>query len=444
MALKSKYPERYPDIIAMYARGHANSLDILKADFVHWPPNGIDVVHAPDIDVNFRSIFSTSEGWKRLIPSFNSLMITTSLFKSHPIAATLFWAISTTARVAELGGFIDPARSNTTIFLNDFYRLFTFTQGGRRFLSQIITHEFKHIVQARDKQESLSSSLDNNRLGIASYLEDKPDEHVKYLSEECELQARLHTMMVGLYHQFEKLPSNRDEFYAALASQGINVPETFLSIAERTSQGREALSFYQRDDALFARYADTSAVKDLNKVFDALTPERKIKFWSRVMPFIYGDMLELYGDRLGHKRMGHSHNIQLREVFYRAGEEYRTQGKELEKKTIVTADELAAVKKHFDLALDVVRKMSRDDAVDLGCKILRGDLYHEYGKAACVTYRKGGLGEAAVKTIWSRADITSRDKTMMRMAAGGYDNDPDYSRPSLNGRGGIRKMQLVA
>ena len=68
MAIKSKLPERYHDIIAMYAKGHANSLDILKADFVHWPPNGLDIVRPPDIDIKFKSMFGTFTGFSPFFP----------------------------------------------------------------------------------------------------------------------------------------------------------------------------------------------------------------------------------------------------------------------------------------------------------------------------------------------------------------------------------------
>lgn len=452
MAIKSTLPERYPDIIAMYARGHANSLDILKADFVQWPPKGLDIVRAPDIDIEFKSMYKSVPGLLRFFPSFNSIFMMLMMFKSHPIATGIYVGLSTFSKVMSLRGFVRPGQDS--IYLNDAYRIFAGSQRGRRLISHVLTHEYKHVVQGRDKKESLSSALDGDRLGIKEMLSDKIGKHEKYLAEECELQARLHTVMVGIYHQYEKMPTTPYELMAALHSQGINLSKSVVRALGTKPSGVRAQAFYAPDKELFERYADQTAINGLNSVFDSLREESVHDFTVRVLPFIYGDMLELYGDRLGHKRMGHTHNIQLREVFYKAAENYRVHDAELKKQPLVTSEELEEVQGYYDTALEVVKVMPKDDAVDLGCKIIRGDLYHEHGSAALVAWRKGSLGEAAVKAIFSRDDMSRRDRhelsqvaqreqTIRRMKNDLRASPLATSSDKRNGRI-IRSMELVA
>lgn len=208
MALRNKLPERYPDIIAMYAKGSANSLDLLKTDFGHWPPNGLDIVNAPNIDIQFKSVFSTKYGLERLKPSWFNLLVSLNLLKSYPVSAVAYIAVSAFLRGIELGGFVDVHKNPERIHLNDMYRLFGFFRGGRRFLSHIISHEFKHVVQARDDLESLSSSLEDRR-NIRDMRIANATKMERYLLNECELQARLHTVIVGLYHQHEMMPLSK-------------------------------------------------------------------------------------------------------------------------------------------------------------------------------------------------------------------------------------------
>lgn len=415
MALKNKLPERYPEMIGMYAKGEANSLDILRTDFGHWPPNGLDIVRPPDFDIKFKSIFGTFAGLSRFFPSLTSAFLTAQLSKSSPISAAIFFAIATAARVMALGGFVK--KKEPTIFLNDGYRLLGRFQGGRRYLSHIISHEFKHVLQGRDSIESLSSSINGDRKDIASMLEEDVSEHKKYLAEECEIQARLHTVIVGAYHQFERMPTNYEELIAALHSQGVKIPDIALRHARSTLQGRQAFSFYVKDDELHDRYADKSAIGDLNSVLEAVRQEHQKQFSAEILPFIYGDLLELYGDRYGAKRMGHTHNVQLREVFYKMAENVQSATRAHRRKTIVTKEELAGVKRDFATAMDTIDKMAKDDAVDLGCMIIRGDVYSELGGMGCVTLKDStGIGRAAVERIAARSDLTTSDKKALRYA----------------------------
>ena len=95
MALRETLPERYRDMIALYARGHASSAEILKTDFGHWPPNNLDIVRTPDIDVEFKSALTSPYALTSAIPKWyeaaflvNILLILYFLFNLMPLIIT--------------------------------------------------------------------------------------------------------------------------------------------------------------------------------------------------------------------------------------------------------------------------------------------------------------------------------------------------------------------
>tara|TARA_B100000508_G_C11452850_1_gene275086 strand:+ start:528 stop:1865 length:1338 start_codon:yes stop_codon:yes gene_type:complete len=412
MALKEKLPERYHDMIAMYAKGHANSLDLLRTDFGHWPPNGLDIVRAPDIDVQFKSVFSTAYGLKSVAPGILETAWFLNLLTKNSVTAFAYLGVMTALKSLSLGGFVDPSKPET-IHLNDGYRLFGGWQSGRRFLSHIIAHEFKHVVQARDSSDSLSSSFDD-RTGIEHMMEGKPKKHLRYLANECEMQARLHTVVVGGYHQFEKMPLTRGELFAFLASQKVNVPERIMSEIKNSPYGAKRLIDFAPNEYLYKRYADKSAVKDINSVIDALDPAYADQFWDDAIPFIYGDLLELYGDREGHKRMGHCHNIQLREVFYKSAAEMYGLEMSLTHNTdldIAAVEEAQQdVRCMIERLSETLKMMPKDDALELAGMLLRDETYDAHGASVSISFNRDKVGQAAVRAIYNRDDMSKTDQ----------------------------------
>lgn len=412
MTHKEKLPERYHDMIALYARGHANSAEILKTDFGHWPPNNLDIVRTPDIDVEFRSSLATKYGLKSVIPKWYESAFLLNIFMGSPLKAAAYYSGLTTLKLLSLGGFVSPEAKPTTVHANDAYRLLGGFQGGRRYFSHILAHEFKHVVQVRDSQESLSSSLDD-RTEIAAMLKKPVWGHTKYLAEECEMQARLHTIMVGAYHQFEAMPTTKSELLVCLASQKIDVPEDVLEKI-RASEGGEAIfEKFAHDEKLYDRYADKSAVSDINSVVKKVKVEFIDKFWGKTFPYIYGDLLELYGDSQGLKRMGRSHNAQLREVFYKSASDAQD----------IYDDVLAAKKEHGSIegAQAVVNRalrtmkgtlaiMPKADALQVARKVIVGEEYRSHGDSVTIAHQHDTVGKMAISAIYNRADMTAYDK----------------------------------
>ncbi|MBI2233561.1 MAG: hypothetical protein HYU57_00865 [Micavibrio aeruginosavorus] len=124
----------------------------------------------------------------------------------------------------------------------------------------------------------------------------------RYLSQDCEVQARMHEIMSAGYAAWNKMPETPTAFYAAMANCGAKLPDSVLRQLE-TPEGRRALRDFAVPPALRRKIAHT--VRDINRVYDyAALPQAQEKLWRLAMPALYGDMLELYGDTRGWARMG--------------------------------------------------------------------------------------------------------------------------------------------
>ena len=115
-------------------------------------------------------------------------------------------------------------------------------------------------------------------------------------------------------------------------------------------------------------------------------------------------------------------------------------------KYFVSEDQMNNVKAHYDRAMEVIRIMPKDDAIELGKNIVRGELYHEYGTAALVSMRRGHIGELVIWEIWARQDMTQEDKQKL---VGGITmdkghNDHHTTPPPPTGRRNVYSMDLAA
>ena len=413
MALRGKFPERYKGVIAYIKRGHTTLHELIDADFVQHPKE-LDIVRGPDVPVKIKSIFSTGFGWKKILPEFSNVFIIMALPLYMKILYGGYLASETYKKLKTLGGFTQPHKSPNVIFINDYLRLFTRSQKGRRIMHHTAMHERKHVVQARDAKISLSSALTGTRIPMDSYVyfpeDDDKAKLLKYLVHEAEVQARLTTVILGAYHQFERVPLNKLELIACLQSQGLIIPEGVLKKFERKTGWEQARSKFVLDQDWYDRYADQMAIRQLNSVVVHLKSEVSYEFFNVVLPFIYGDIIELWEDRLGQKRMGLSHNIQLREMFYRAvhdtnkikykANKYRMNGlsEEAIKETIS-----APLAESEVLAMHAVDTMVEEDAISLAEKIIRGEPYQEFSFTTVVCdIDDCDLGMKAVRAIISK------------------------------------------
>ncbi len=124
-----------------------------------------------------------------------------------------------------------------------------------------------------------------------------------YLSSNVEVQARMHEIMSQAYAEWERMPVTKTEFFAAMHHTGMKLPPSIIENMESTDAGRVALLDFKLGELV--KDSVKRPVDLLNNVYDyAHNCYADIILWNDVYPVLYGNLLELYGDKLGRERMG--------------------------------------------------------------------------------------------------------------------------------------------
>jgi hypothetical protein len=124
-------------------------------------------------------------------------------------------------------------------------------------------------------------------------------EQLVYLRQGCEIQARVHQIMIDGYQRWGKLPANKDEYLAAMKNSGMKLPEEIEKHLEGLSANSSAKHFLNAERGL-----KTQMIADIQLVSDSLMPNSRNVFWNKSMPAIYADLIEMYGDKPGRERFG--------------------------------------------------------------------------------------------------------------------------------------------
>lgn len=309
---------REEQLIKLAKQGKCKTIDLFEADFGHWPPNDLTISNPPTGEVDFKpstlTMLTTPRHWPSII-SLSSIAMWYMATQSFVKAV----AISVISNSASTMGFVDPFKKERTIHINEGLGLYGYFNKRSEYLANVVSHEHFHLMQRDDQNVSLTCAF-QDRSKLINKLEEQTS-RLKYLADECEFQARMHTVLANVYQQHQRLPLNAVELIAALKSHGVEVPDSvedeLYSTTKTAYAYRDALERFYHDEEFIDHNGDKSAVSDLNKVLEALKDEHVAETWFTAIPRIYGDLLEIYGDAYGSERVGLGHNIQLREIFYR-------------------------------------------------------------------------------------------------------------------------------
>ena len=289
-------------------RGHASVDEILEASFGEWPPEGLDITGKNDQRVHLTSLIDMR---KRDSGSQNLIQKIYGHFMDQ----------TTAAGRATL---VDARR----IGINKLLCCTLPGLFGRSALNSTLGHETVHILQGdhywRAKEvlgHEASQSIWRGQTNATSNLiaekvfaahEDrgflkkafmKVSGYVindyNYLKEGLEIQARVHEVMQAGYPHWGRLPQNREELIVAMQDAGLNVPQAVQDTLESSPT-------IAATRAVFAtgKTPGGTAVTDLNHLQRALTEDGKTALTGDALPFIYADLIEMYGDRLGRERFG--------------------------------------------------------------------------------------------------------------------------------------------
>lgn len=396
-------------LIEHFENGNASAVSLLKSDFGGELPKDLDIVNPPDYEVTLSGMASD--------PLFY-LSATLHSLKNHwGKSGFLYWASMPKLALSILvgsalyymmrhKGYVRPELNPNRVRINDFWAAVRLFDESHNDLANTIAHETFHTLQAYDKRVSLSSAFSNNRTALTWLFKNKEiSEHVKYLSAEYEVQARLHTILTNAYIQHQKTPLTKYELWACLISQGMTPPQSIINFAIRDPECMSAFRKYPTIMSYVENHADASAVTQLNHVRDSIDDKsERYHLWNDVLPWLYGDILELWGDRLGHVRMGHTHNIQLREIFMKAAHD--------------TAKEKITPDAAHAKMIDTANMMRREDALSLMTLIVRGDVYKEQSPIS-IRIKMGHLRILCVHALSKHTDVTPQDVQSVIMRATG-------------------------
>lgn len=188
-----------------------------------------------------------------------------------------------------------------------------------------VGHEHVHVLQVHDEnntgfmpaggRDGLCEKLVRNKRAenpmlSAVYLADRICSFgmFPYLRNDAEIQARLHTVLAkGYREKWHRLPATRHEFWGAMISAGLNAP---AAIRRELDESRDPglADFYQKGlRGSFGRAAQKATnvhVAQLNAAHASLlAKDVKEEYWRSVLPYLYGHLVELYGDPSGRSRM---------------------------------------------------------------------------------------------------------------------------------------------
>lgn len=123
-----------------------------------------------------------------------------------------------------------------------------------------------------------------------------------YLDNEVEIHARMHEIFSNAYHDWGRMPSSGVELLAAMHHLGAKVPLGLVSELFDSEQGQKALKDFQVNPV--TKDATARPVSLLNRVYEyGEACGMDSQHWKSSNSYLYGTLLELYGDTKGRERM---------------------------------------------------------------------------------------------------------------------------------------------
>lgn len=122
-----------------------------------------------------------------------------------------------------------------------------------------------------------------------------------YFARNEEMQARMQEILAMGYQQWQKMPLNKTELWAALINFGMSPPKAVREHME-TPEGKDALAEFKVLESIRKSMAGTVGTF---KTIQAWAGDDDVKqaLWDVQYPLLYGELLEMYGDIPGRARM---------------------------------------------------------------------------------------------------------------------------------------------
>ena len=286
------------------------SHDILQDEFGEWPPEGLHYTETPRLQqrVIFKEFWQEWD-WSKKPRTAKELVA----FGQFLMGAS--W------RFLTLNGCV-LQEAGRGLYLNGLFSLHPRTlfhkHSPPEVAENVIGHEHLHVLQKDKGYDEPVTQIDlwhrpfyraafahvsqlicQHALPRVGYVSPK----LIYLAADAEQQARLHTVIANRYKVCKKLPKTREELWLQLTDAGLRPPQFVVERLSQTHQGQ--LTKIQRDPTPTTpayKYKAAAELNQINEFGQKIGLDRYL--WDCVFPYLYGHLLELYGDRGGRTKMG--------------------------------------------------------------------------------------------------------------------------------------------
>lgn len=299
---------RKRELTRLFNKGSCRSIDILKADFGHWPPRDLEIEEPQQTRLRIKSKFNMLAllgAHKRAVTHFLDHNERAKILKTR-IPRWRIWLLEmeiafkntvNTMRRHDTIGFVIPNNTRREIFMVD----------GRvnEDLHDTLAHEHIHILQGDRFMAGQPSAFDEQNVrevfGTVGDIDADRKKTLEYHAKECEIQARLHLLFVQIYHFTRHMPRDLTEFKLQMIACSIIPPQDMDFQALRqgflTAEEKDRMPLFPvLDDEIAGPLLDTSrTLRKLRR--DYVPPDKRARFDNYVLPAIYADLVGLYGDR---------------------------------------------------------------------------------------------------------------------------------------------------
>gem|GEM_PF-1476921 len=328
---KQKKPDRREELARKIVEGSSlygdhTSIDaLLEASFGEWPVKGLDIVSRNPQRVLIETPFTPSgtiyAGLKERGTAMDTLGGITLSYplrgifvnegvlrvNRHPMSYTLGHEaihVLQTEQHRLSGAFIGADKSKFSLHAQE-NTSNTAVQKATdgQFKKGILRRLFNNKARTGPETQLHNHSIWRQRLD--------PTVKLDYLKQGIEVQARLHEALILGYSSWDRLPKNRDEFFFAMKSLGFRLPSTITNALDNHPDKTALKKSFPDYEGKKSEKPPYSAIYQIKHMVSKLTKAGRENFWHKAMPLLYGELIEMYGDRLGRERMGLGSNETL-------------------------------------------------------------------------------------------------------------------------------------
>ena len=270
--------ERALELNALYRHGEGKSLHILQTDMGVWPPQGLNIALHSKGDVHFEPYF-----------------------KPHSLTSA----------------YVDFTTTAGIIYINTAHYLRAKFNKASRALADTIAHENLHVLQKRRMKSGISDPMGRNRdYELTDYLRKRANTSSRYLCHRDETQVRLHQIVAQYHRYFRKMPLNTAELYTLLDIERVKINSPWVTALLASPQGILAKAKFNAASHQ-SDWLKPQPIQDMEQIFAAIDKTKRDEYCQTIFPAIFGQLLEIYGDSEGSRRVGYNHNLTLTEFFFR-------------------------------------------------------------------------------------------------------------------------------